>query len=163
MAEQLLHLLQGLPPALVVAIMTMVPVVEMQAAFPVALGVYKMPLSMAYPLIVLANMVPAFIVLFGWDKVIRLAERYSPKFHGFMTRYHQQLHTRWEDKIDRYGPIAVFLFVAIPGPFSGVWSGSMIAWIFGLHKKPALLSIFLGVLVAAAIVAGITTGTLRIF
>lgn len=163
MAEFLLHLLKDLPAPLVVAIMAMVPVVEMQAAFPVALGVYKFPMSVAYPLIVLSNMVPAVVVLFGWDKIIRLLEQHFPKFHAFMVRYHDRLHTRWEDKIDRYGPIAVFLFVAIPGPFSGVWSGSMIAWIFSIHKKPAFLSIFLGVLVAAAIVASITTGALRIF
>lgn len=162
MVDFLLHLLQGFPPVLVVAIMTIVPVVEMQAAFPVALGVYKLPVSVAYPVIVLANMVPSLVVLFGWDAIIRLLEKHFPKFHAFMVRYHDRLHTRWEDKIDRYGPIAVFLFVAVPGPFSGVWSGSMIAWIFGIHKKPALISIFLGVLVAAAFVAGITTGALRI-
>lgn len=162
MVDALLQLLSGLPDWLVIACLTVIPVVEMQASFPVALGVFKMSVWQAYIIVVTANMIPALIVFYGWDTVIRQSQRHWPWFHGFMSRYHDRLHTRWQEKIDRYGPIAVFLFVAVPGPFSGVWSGSMLAWIFGLHRKPAMLAIFLGVLVAAAFIVLITTGVIHV-
>lgn len=162
LATHLIDALQGVPAWLSVVVLTVVPVVEMQASFPAALGLYKMPLAIAFPLIVCANMIPAFIVLFGWDWFITMLEKRWPAFHGFMSRYHDRLHTRWQDKIDRFGPFAIFLFVAFPGPFSGVWSGSMLAWIFGVHRLQALIAIFLGVISASVFVALVTLGIIHI-
>lgn len=163
MLDLLLSFLQGLPSWLVVAIVAMTPILELRGAIPLALGVYHYPWWLAFLLSVVGNMVPPLLILLGWDSVISLLEKRFPVFHGFMSRYHDRLHTKWQDKIDRYGPWALALFVAVPLPMSGVWSGALIAWVFGLHRRPALLSIFVGVLVAAVIVTAVTTGTLRLF
>ena len=58
--------------------------------------------------------------------------------------------------IERYERIGLALFVAIPLPFTGAWTGSIAAFLFGLKFGYALLSIFVGVIIAGAIVTALS-------
>lgn len=57
--------------------------------------------------------------------------------------------------VERFGIWGIMLFVAIPLPFTGAWTGTLAAWIFGLDKKRSLLAVFGGVTIAALIVTSV--------
>lgn len=162
--SRLVALLQSVfPPEAVVFILSFIPIVEIQASLPIAYGVYHFPVWKAMLIAIAGNLVPVFIVIYGWDWIIRFAKQHSPRFHAFMQKYHERLHKKAEQKIDKYGPYALILFMSIPLPFSGIWSASMIAWIFGIHKRQAIMSLFIGVIISVAVVTAIAVPSLRIF
>lgn len=163
LTESLLHLFQGIPQELVIFLFSMLPVIELRGALPVALGVYNMSVPLAYLLVVLGNMVPAIAILFGWDAVINWVKQYWPWLHEKLEKIEQKTQGKWDKKIEKYGPWALIVFVAIPLPGSGVWTGALAAWIFNLSKKRAILSLFTGVVLAAILVGGITLGGLKLF
>ena len=61
-----------------------------------------------------------------------------------------------EEKINRFGYLGVALFVAIPLPITGAWTGTLGAWIFGLHKRKTIAAVILGVTISGLIVSFIT-------
>lgn len=163
MLDQFILLLQGVPAPLAVMILAMTPVIELQAAIPAAIGVYKLSMPEALFYGILGNMVPAFIVLFGWDAVMSALEARFPAFHRFMDKYHHGLHMKWQSSIDKYGPLAIVIFMAVPTPLSGVWSSSLVAWIFGIHRRAALISVFAGVVIAAFVLTFVTNTAIAVF
>ena len=66
-------------------------------------------------------------------------------------------------KVRKYGKWALLLFVAIPAPGTGAWTGSLIAALMNMPLKEAVPVIFLGVCMAAAIMTGITFGVIHVF
>ena len=64
-------------------------------------------------------------------------------------------------QIEKYGYLGLFLFVAIPLPGTGAWTGSLIAVLFGMKPKKSLLFIFLGVLTAGLIMSLLSFGVLK--
>ena len=67
------------------------------------------------------------------------------------------------ETVDKYGWIGLFILVAIPLPGTGAWTGALVASVFRLPFKKALLSIFLGVITAGLIVFAISAGLFSIF
>jgi uncharacterized membrane protein len=67
-----------------------------------------------------------------------------------------------EKKIDKFGYLALVLFVAIPLPGTGAWTGAFISWLLGLDRKKSLIAISTGVLIAGLIVLLISLGFLGI-
>lgn len=163
MTEALVQFLNGIPPLLAVFILSLTPVIELRAALPVAIAFYKIPLWQAFPVVVIGNMIPAFIILYGWDWCFGGLCKFSPPVYKLFQKWHYKTEVKWDAKIEKYGPLALILFVAIPLPGSGVWSGSLAAWIFSLNKGRALLAIFGGVLLAGAVVSVLTLGGLQVF
>ncbi len=69
---------------------------------------------------------------------------------------YSKTRARADEKIKRYEAIGVMFFVAIPLPFTGAWTGSLIAYLFELRFKRAMLVVFAGVCIAGVIVTLIT-------
>ena len=59
------------------------------------------------------------------------------------------------DKVGKYGLLGLMLFVAIPLPITGAWTGTIGAWVMGLDRKKSILFILLGVLVAGIVVSAV--------
>lgn len=78
----------------------------------------------------------------------RLFERF-----GWARRTIEHMRSRGGPVIERYGILGLMVFVAIPLPMTGAWTGTGIAWLLGLEWKRSFLAIALGVLIAAAIVS----------
>jgi len=66
-------------------------------------------------------------------------------------------------RVEKYGYWALTLFVAVPLPVTGAWTGALAAFVFGLPKKKALLAIFVGVCISATIVTLVTVGSSALF
>lgn len=126
------------------------PIAELRVAIPVAIIQYHFLWYQALPLAIIGNMLPVpFILLF-----LNTASRLLSKV-GFFDRILNWLfeHARKRGRlVERYERIGLALFVAIPLPVTGAWTGSLAAVLFGLKFKHAILSIFIGVVIAGIIV-----------
>ncbi len=142
-------------------IISMIPVVELRGAIPIGVGLGLTHME-AMAVSIIGNMLPVpFIILFirpifKWmtrksEKLGRLAEKLQTKAEG-----------KW-DRIHRFQFFALTLFVAIPLPGTGAWSGALIAAVMNMRLRNALPSVLLGVVIAGILVTGLTYGFTSIF
>jgi len=146
--DELLSL--GFSKELVVLIISALPITELRGALPVAINLFHFPWHYALLLAVIGNLLPVPLILLFLDAFSRLLSKI-----GIFKRALDWLfeHTRRRGKIiERYKRIGLMLFVAIPFPVTGAWTGSLAAVLFGLKFKHAFLSIFIGIVIAGTIV-----------
>ena len=142
-------------------IISMIPVIELRGAIPIGVSLGLSHVE-AMGVSIIGNMLPVpFIILF-----IRPIFRWMTKKSGKLARLAEKLEAKAEgkwDKIHRYQFFALTIFVAIPLPGTGAWSGALIAAVMNMRLRNALPSILLGVLIAGILVSGITYGFTSIF
>lgn len=142
-------------------IISMIPVIELRGAIPIGVGLGLTHIE-AMAISVIGNMLPVpFIILFirpifKWmtqksEKLGRLARKLEAKAEG-----------KW-DRIHRFQFFALTLFVAIPLPGTGAWTGALIAAVMNMRLRNALPSVLLGVVIAGILVTGLTYGFTSIF
>jgi uncharacterized membrane protein len=140
----------GLPGELVVLITSALPILELRGGIPVAMILLDYPWYYAFLLGVIGNMLPVPIILLFLDYITRILSKVR-----FFDRALNWLFERTRRRgkiIQKYERIGLVLFVAIPLPITGAWTGALAAVIFGLRFRHAFLSIFIGVLIAGVIV-----------
>lgn len=127
---------------------SMVPVIELRGAIPAAAAI-GVPWYLAYPVALVGNLLPVpFILLFiekifAWMKRVNLFPR--------LIHWLEEKAQKGVAKVEKYALLGLFLFVAIPLPGTGAWTGALIAALFHMDKRWAMLSISLGVLAAGAV------------
>jgi len=152
----------ALQEALIVLLVAALPIGELRAAIPLALIQYDMhPLSV-YFLGVVGNMLPVPFLLLFLGKVSNLLRRIS-LFDRFLTRLFAYTQRRHSALFNKFGAFALVMFVAIPLPATGAWSGSLAAFLFGVPFKYALPLIALGVMIAGVLVTLSTSGIWSFF
>ena len=130
------------------------PIAELRAAIPLAILTFDFPWYHALLLSIIGNLLPVPFILLFLDTATRLLSR-VPLFKRWLDWLFER--TRLRGKIiERYKRIGLVLFVAIPLPVTGAWTGSLAAVIFGIGFKQAFFSIILGVLIAGIIVTCLT-------
>lgn len=145
----------GINKALAVFIVSMMPIVELRGAIPfgVSLG---MNWREVYLISVIGNILPVpFIILF-FRPLIEYFEK--TKLFGKLA---SKLRKRTNSKIEgmnKYKMLGLFLFVAIPLPGTGAWTGAAIAGLMKMRIKHSFLPIFFGVVVAGILMMGISYG-----
>jgi uncharacterized membrane protein len=149
-------------------ILSMLPVTELRVGLPLAIvyaNEHNIPVSLVFSLIVLANILVIFFVFYFLDNIHHLLLRIKSykKFFEFYIKKIQRKLDKFEKKYSAIGFLALTLFVAVPLPATGAWSGVLIAWLLGLDRKKSILSISLGVVIAGVLVLIGTLGFLRIF
>ena len=130
------------------------PILELRGAIPIAIVRYEFTWFYAYLFGVIGNIIPVPFLLGFLEGIISLLSRVR-----FLERIIQWFlaRTRRRGKIvEKYERFGLALFVAIPLPITGAWTGSILAFLMGLKFKHALLSIIVGVLIAGAIVTSAT-------
>ncbi|MDY0385615.1 MAG: small multi-drug export protein [Methanolobus sp.] len=150
-----LDLLSSVPHWFATVIIGALPVFELRGAIPIALGVYDMDPLAAYFFAVLGNMLPVFPLLLYLDPVSNYLRRYTifDRFFSWLFGRTQRNHS---ERFEKYGILALTLFVAIPLPVTGAWTGCAAAFVFGIKFRHSLLAIFAGVLIAGIIVSVVT-------
>ena len=133
-----------------VLLISMVPVIELRGAIPVGLG-----LGLSYPLTIfiaiIGNLLPIpFLIIFGGRVLEYLA--HFPRF-GKPFRWVLTLGEKKVAKMKKTLFFGLWLFVAIPLPGTGAWTGALIAITLKLKMRESFPAIVLGVLTAAAIVS----------
>jgi uncharacterized membrane protein len=136
---------------------SMIPIIELRGAIPMG-ALFQLPWWQSYIISVLGNMIPVPFILLFINKIIQWM---SVSKVGFFNKFANWLIRKADknrDKIQKYGFWGVCLFVAVPLPITGAWTGSLVASTIGMKFWKALLSAFLGVLIAGAIVTVIVYG-----
>ena len=151
----------GFPNWLEVLAFAASPILELRGAIPWAILKHHFPWYYAFLLAAIGNLLPVPFLLLFLDSLFRLlskVEIFEKMLHWLFER------TRRRGRIiERYERIGLVLFVAIPLPVTGAWTGSLAAVIFGLRFKYAFLSIFIGIVIACTIVTCLSLLGLTIF
>tara|TARA_Y100000310_G_scaffold329841_1_gene400406 strand:+ start:89 stop:370 length:282 start_codon:yes stop_codon:yes gene_type:complete len=87
---------------------------------------------------------------------------YRNIFDKFLERFQKKVD-KFERKYESLGFLALILFVAIPLPITGVWTGCLASWLLGLDRKKSILAIALGVIIAGVLVLLGTLGVINLF
>lgn len=139
---------------------SMVPVVELRLGLP-----YGIALGLDYPLALLAaligNMVPVPFIIVYIRRIFIWIRRHWERLDGFIAKLENKAHLKGET-VRKYGPLGLLIFVAIPLPGTGAWTGALIAALLDMRLKHAVPSIFLGVCIAAGIMTALTFGVIHI-
>jgi uncharacterized membrane protein len=140
----------GFARELVVLVVSALPISELRGAIPIAINVFGFTWYKAYLLAIIGNLIPVPILILLFNTFYRLLGRIAviKRFFDWLlerTRRRGQI-------IEKYERIGLMLFVAIPLPATGAWTGSLAAIIFGVKIRHAFLSILAGVLIAGVIV-----------
>jgi len=134
----------------------MTPIGELRVAIPLGLTVYKLSLPVVFFLSVAGNLLSVFLILSFLGIFSRWAAVNSRILNKFFVWLFERTRRNHADKVNEYGVYLLPLFVAIPLPITGGWTGSLIAFVFGIPFKKAFPLIALGVLVAGVIVSFLT-------
>lgn len=132
-----------------IIILSATPIIELRGAIPVAILLGFKPLHTAI-ICYIGSMLPVPFILFGMKYVLLYAKKY-PKIDAFFTNLTQRTLKK-VNHFDTWSFWGLFLFVAIPLPTTGVWSGSLAASILNMKPRISITAIALGNLVAAMII-----------
>lgn len=152
--EYIVDFLSSLPSPLVIFIIAMIPFIELRGSIPVAYFLYHMPLVEIALISIAGNMLPVPVILYAFKHVEKFLRKYK-FFNKLLDNIYERTRKRAEDKVMRYKEMGIILFVAIPLPMTGAWTGSLIAYLFDLSIKRSILIIFFGVIVASLIVTSL--------
>ena len=135
-------------------LVSMVPVIELRGAIPI--GVARgLPFWVAVLVSVIGNLVPVPFIIIFIKKIFAFMREKMPKLNGLVTRLENKANSKSET-VQKYAFWGLFIFVAIPLPGTGAWTGALIAAMLEMPLKKDFPSIMLGVLSAGAIVTFIT-------
>ncbi|RLF68676.1 MAG: ligand-binding protein SH3 [Thermoplasmata archaeon] len=132
-------------------IIAMLPIIELRGALPAATNVFGLEWGPAILLSIIGNMLPIPFIMIFFGKVERFLRRWRV-FNLFFDRLFASTRRKGKRKMQVWGDVGLILFVAIPLPVTGAWTGALAAYLLKLERKKALLSIFVGVVVAGFIV-----------
>ena len=141
---------------LLTMLISMLPVVELRGGLPagVAMG---LPIPVAFAASLVGNMIPVpFIILFV-RPLFKWVRIHIPKLEGFISHLEARAEAKSADVL-HYQTWGLLIFVAIPLPGTGAWTGSLIAAMLDMRVKEAFPPIALGVVTAGIIVAVVTYG-----
>ena len=150
---------------LLVFLISMVPLVELRLAVPMALSM-GLPFWGCLPICVLGNLLPVPVIYLFARKVLVWGadKRYIGKIFTFFLVKGEKAGQKLTQAAGRGGLfIALMLFVGIPIPGTGAWTGALGASFLNMGLKSTTLSVSLGVVIAGIIMALASTGVLSIF
>lgn len=151
----LVEMLASVPHWLAVMVIGAIPISELRGAIPVAMGIYGMTPVEAYFLSVIGNLIPVIPLLLFLEPVSGYLRRYRI-FDIFFTWLFSRTRKNHTKNFEKYGLLALTLFVAIPLPVTGAWTGCAAAFVFGIRFKHSFPAIAAGVLIAGVIVTIVT-------
>ena len=154
---------QNFPPELATFFIALLPISELRGAIPVGIGVFDLPWPQAYFWAVVGNMIPVFILVYALEPIVKFVLRHIKFLKSPVEKFLKRIREKNRDRVQKWGPFGLIFLVAIPLPITGAWTGAIVAWLFGLPKLKSILWIFLGVLIAGAIVTAISLGAISIF
>ena len=151
------------PPEIATLLIAMLPIAELRGAIPIALTVYKLSISTSYIVAVIGNIIPVVFLLWLLGPVSGYLMEKSKLANKFFTWLFSRTHHKFSGKYKVWGDLALIVFVAIPLPITGAWTGSVAAFLFGIPKKKSLVLITMGAMIAGVVVTLATLGIVSIF
>ena len=136
---------------------SMLPIIELRGAIPMAFAL-ELPWFQAYLISVIGNLLPVPFILLLINFVLKWMSNSKIKFFNKIATFLYKKVEKNREKIEKYSFWGLCLFIAIPLPVTGAWTGSLVAAVIGMKPWKAFLSALLGVLIAGAVVTLIVYG-----
>lgn len=152
MLQQITDSLVSLNKEIAVIVLGAMPISELRGAIPLALVLDFSPLK-AYMLAVFGNLIPVIPLLFLLQPVVNRLRHIK-----FFEKFFAWLFERTRRKaglIEKFEALGLILFVAVPLPMTGAWTGCIAATLFKIRFRYALAAVILGVLIAGLVVLGL--------
>ncbi len=152
---------------LAIFLISMVPLIELRGAIPIAIGMgLGLPEWAILLIAIIGNILPVpFIYLFARKLLVwgsKKSWKPAKKFCNFCLKKGEKAGEKLLKKTKNYGTyVALFLFVAIPIPGTGAWTGTLAASILKLDFKKSVIAVVLGVLTAGLIMMAVSLGLFR--
>jgi len=148
---------------LVVFFVSMVPLIELRGAIPVGLSTWlgdPLPIIPLYLTCILGNMLPVPIIFFFARKVLLWGanKKYIGKFFRFCIEKGEKGGKKLQEKAGRGLYFALFLFVGIPLPGTGAWTGTLAASFLDMDFKKSSIAVMAGVILAGIIMGLASAG-----
>ena len=144
---------------LYIFLISMVPLIELRGAIPVSQG-FQLPLLQSYIVCVIGNMLPVPVIYHFARKVLEWGKdkKYIGKFFTFCIEKGHKGGEKLKEKAGRGLFVALLLFVGIPLPGTGAWTGTLAASFLDMGFKKSVIAVLLGVLLAGVIMGIASAG-----
>lgn len=159
----LVEQLTTLPEEVAILLIAAIPIAELRAAIPAGLSIFNLSWPSVLIFSVLGNILPLPFILFLLEPLSKILQKKSKWFNKFFTWLFERTRHKFYEHHAKWGDLALVIFVAIPLPMTGAWSGAIAAFLFGIPFWRALLLISLGVIIAGIIVTALSLGVISIF
>ncbi len=144
---------------LIIFVISMVPLIELRGAIVYAVG-FDLPLLPSYIICILGNMLPVPIIFLFARKVLEWGadKPVIGKFFTFCLEKGHKGGAKLQEKAGRGLFVALLLFVGIPIPGTGAWTGTLAASLLDMDFKSSVIAVLLGVIMAGVIMGLLSTG-----
>ncbi len=146
---------------LVVFILSMIPILELRGGL-IAASLLDLPMWQSFLICFIGNIIPIPFILWLINPIFRKMRNW--KYLGKVVKWCENKANSKKEQIENLKYLGLFLFVGIPLPGTGAWTGCLIAALLNMDKKKSLIAAFLGVILAGIIMLIFSYGVLgRIF
>ncbi len=149
------------PSELVVFIISLFPILECRGAL-IAASLLGVNMWIALPISIIGNLLPIPFIFLFIEKIFAFLKAKTKRIGKLIIKLENKAMSKSE-KVKKYKRFGLLLFVGIPLPGTGAWTGALIAVLLKLNLKDSVISIFLGVIMATAIMSLISYGIPALF
>ena len=149
------NLSQHITREMVIFIISMIPILELRGGL-LAASLLKVSAAKAIPICIIGNIIPIPFILLFIKQIFKLLKK-TRIFHGLIVRMENRAMGK-SDQIKRYEFLGLLLFVGIPLPGTGAWTGSLIASLLDVDIKKSSVAIFCGIVMATVIMYIVSYG-----
>ena len=135
------------------AILSLLPISELRGAIPFAVA-RGVPLLPAAAFSIFCNMLAGPLAYLFLNSVHGLLYRWTA-YRRFFDSFVERARAKVHPSVEKYGYWGLMVFVAIPLPLTGAWTGVLGGWILGIEMKKTMLAVAAGVFIAGCIVSGV--------
>ena len=148
-------MLDFIPVTFRILVLAAIPIIEQKAAIPIGV-LAGLPVWEVYIITLIGAIMPSPIIVWFIEHIFTFLKRY-PALDRLITNFEEKTRKK-SGKIEKYKLLGLFVFVAIPLPGTGVWTGSLASVLLGLGKKEAVVTVFAGAAVCGLLILAFTSG-----
>ncbi len=142
-------------------LVSMIPIIELRGGIPFGVAV-GLPYPAAFAAAVIGNVLPAPFIVVYIRRIFQWMRQRLPRLNSLVDKLERKAHLKGK-KVSKYKYLGLTLFVGIPLPGTGAWTGSLAAAFLDMPLRKALPSIILGVLLAGCIMTALTSVGVNVF
>ena len=147
---------------LLTLLVSMVPVVELRFGIPFGIGTLGLPEWAAFLAAVTGNLIPVPFIIVYIRRIFQWLRRHIPRLNSLVDKLERKAHLKGQ-KVTKYKYLGLAIFVAVPLPGTGAWTGSLAAAFLDMPLRKALPSIFAGIVIAGLAISILTFGVASLF
>ncbi len=154
--QWIIQLFEAFPKSIATILLSALPITELRLTIPIAANIWRINPFNVYLLAVIGNLLPLIPLFFGLEALLKFCEKRIPFVAYIINQSVLRAEAKVKEKYAKYGAFALFLFTALPLPFTGLYTATLAAVALKIPFKYAAIGIVSGVLTAGIIVSLLT-------